>query len=49
MKSVNEMNISELKDEIKYLVSLMNDEDMAIHNAAYQADLTEEFAKRVNA
>lgn len=48
MKSVNEMNISELKDEIKYLVSLMDDKDMAIHNAAYLADLIEEFAKRVN-
>lgn len=48
MKALNEMTITELKEEIKYIVSLIDDEEMFTHNSAYLADLTEELAKRLN-
>jgi len=47
MKAIQEMNNTELKEEIKYIVSLLDDEAQAEHQAAYLAELTEEFAKRV--
>ena len=46
MKTIEEMNYSELKEEIKYIVSLMDDDAQAQHNAAYLADLTKAFAKK---
>lgn len=47
MKTIEEMNYNELKEEIKYIVSLMDDDAQAQHQAAYLADLTEAFAKKV--
>lgn len=47
MKAIQEMTKAELKEEIKYIVSLMDDEAQAEHQAAYLAELTDEFAKRV--
>ncbi len=46
MKTIEEMNYNELKEEIKYIVSLMDDDAQAQHNAAYLANLTEAFAKK---
>ena len=46
MKTIEEMNYNELKEEIKYIVSLMDDDAQAQHNAAYLADLPEAFAKK---
>lgn len=46
MKNIEEMNYNELKEEIKYIVSLMDDDAQAQHCAAYLADLTEAFAKK---
>lgn len=48
MKAINEMTREALKEEIKYIVSLMDDDAQAQHNAAYLADLTETFAKMIN-
>ena len=45
-KKIEEMSFSELREEIKYIVSLMDDEAMAIHSAAYLADLTKAFAEK---
>ena len=45
MKTIEEMTYEELKEEIKYTVSLMDDDAQAQHSAAYLADLTEAFAK----
>ena len=47
MKTIEEMTYEELKKEIKYTVSLMDDDAQAQHSAAYLADLTEAFAKKV--
>lgn len=46
MKAIEEMSYNELKEEIKYTVSLMDDDAQAMHSAAYLADLTEAFAKK---
>ena len=48
MKTIEEMTYEELKQEIKYTVSLMDDDAQAQHSAAYLADLTEAFAKKVS-
>lgn len=48
MKEITEMSYEELKEEIKYIVSLFDDDPMAQHSAAYLAELTEEFCKRVH-
>ncbi len=47
MKAIEEMSYEELKEEIKYTVSLMDDDEQAQHSAAYLADLTAAFAKKV--
>lgn len=47
MKNIEEMSYDELKEEIKYIASLMDDDVQAQHQAAYLADLTEAFAKKV--
>ena len=47
MKAIEEMSYSELKEEIKYIAGLMDDDAQAQHQAAYLADLTEAFAKMV--
>lgn len=47
MKTIEEMNYNELKEEIKHIVSLMDDDAQAQHNAAYLADLTDAFAKKI--
>ena len=47
MKEIKEMNIEELKEEIKYIVSLMDDDEMFRHSSAYLAELTEELASRM--
>ncbi len=48
MKPIEEMSYAELKEEIQYIVSVMGDDIQARHHAAYLADLTEAFAKKVN-
>ncbi len=47
MKTIKELTYNELKEEIKYIVSLMDDDAQAQHSAALLADLTEAFAKKV--
>lgn len=47
MKAIEEMSYEKLKEEIKYIVSLMDDDAQAQHQSCYLADLTKEFAKRV--
>ena len=46
MKNINAMTTAEIKAEIKNLVSLFDDPAQALHDAAYLADLADEFAKR---
>ena len=44
MKQIEEMSYEELKEEIKYIVSLLDDQPY--HHDAYLADLTEALAKK---
>lgn len=46
MKAIEEMSYNELKEEIRYIASIMDDDAQAQHHAAYLADLTEAFAKK---
>ena len=46
MKAIEEMSYTELKEEIQYIASIMDDDAQARHHAAYLADLTEAFAKK---
>ena len=46
MRTVQEMTNKELREEIKYIASLMDDKAQAMHSAAYLADLADELAKR---
>lgn len=46
MKTIEDMSYEELKEEIKYIASLLDDEAQAVHSAAYLADLTEAFARK---
>lgn len=46
MKAIEEMSYNELKEEIKYIVSLMDDDAQAQHGAAYLTDLTAAFAAK---
>lgn len=48
MKTIEEMSYTELKEEIQYIVSVMDDDAQAQHHAAYLADLTEAFANKAN-
>lgn len=47
MKEIEEMSYEELKEEIKYIASLMDDDEQAQHSAAYLASLTAAYAKKV--
>lgn len=47
MKEIKDMTVNELKEEIKYMVSLLDDDtDMFAHCSLYTAALIEEFGKR---
>lgn len=45
MKAISEMTYEELKEEIKYIVSLLDEQPH--HHEAYLADLTAELAKKM--
>ena len=49
MKELEEMSYSELKEEIKYIVSLFDDDSQAQHSAAYLEELMREYTKKVTA
>lgn len=46
MKAIESMSYDELKAEIMYVASVMDDDPQARHHAAYLADLTEAFARK---
>lgn len=48
MKATEEMTYEELKEEIRYMTSLLDDDVQAMHSAAYFSDLVNAFAEKVN-
>lgn len=44
MKNINEMSYNELREEIKYIVSLLDDQPY--HHEAYLAELTNALAQK---
>lgn len=49
MKAINEMTYDELKEEIKFMATLLDDDTQARHSAAYLMELAEAFAQKVYA
>lgn len=48
MKAIEEMTYEELKEEIKYMATLLDDDAQAMHSAAYFSDLVNAFAEQAN-
>ena len=46
-KKIEEMSKEELLDELKYLATLLNDQEQIEHSSCYLAEVAAEFAKRV--